>query len=444
MMHLTLIDASAHSAIDGLMLYERAIGRPSDKVDAYEVARSIDATHLAADKLVRHLVATLDPLLLVAGLNHETLKAIRAATRHSNAATIFASSAKFKTHDVEQIAKLVQDVTHTSVDPSSYGEFLQALRDVTTLRNHVQHGELFGDPSSMLAAVRRLLAEIGVLARATCPELLSRIESIDGQAVSRLRALKEEVDGAWQVLLDYIAARGTISLPFVIYVDLQTVGASVGMFIAPGPARGGFHCETQVPPSNASGLFALHLSANEIQGRYLRRYLQPASNLGFTPQPISSRVKAEPTSSSSWLKSLIGLNSLLGVDMPTDPAPKVPILAFEDGELQLTAAGAVLSAHLAGVSKRTYLSASVLLSDWRLIAHAQSDRVDVSGIVSSAIHPPDRPPPATLSVQGIGHMTLEAALAEPSQVRELPAGTVWRTFEGELTISSARPDHAPD
>ena len=125
--HLTFLDGALDALVEALALYESQLKLMPAARDAYKVSRAIETTHLSVERLLKHIVASVDPYLLLANPRPELLRNLRKVLIRDQAPTIFASGVFFETIDPIQLAKLLQDVTHPEIDEQFFDSFLESF-----------------------------------------------------------------------------------------------------------------------------------------------------------------------------------------------------------------------------------------------------------------------------------------------------------------------------
>src|SRR6185312_14984870 len=73
------LDGALHALLDSLDGLEALLAQAVEKRDTYRLSRTIDSAHLATERLLKHVVAEVDPYLLLMSPNHEMLKVLRKA-----------------------------------------------------------------------------------------------------------------------------------------------------------------------------------------------------------------------------------------------------------------------------------------------------------------------------------------------------------------------------
>lgn len=184
------------------MQFRRTILRPiSERAIATltrSLVQSIAPIYLATDRWLKALISTIDAYLLLSNPSRTLIQNLRAAMLNNDSTSIFTCGAEFDSLNAVETAKLLSAVIRPKISDESHSAFVAALKAVATLRNNVQHGELYGDGDELLASVKRLLAELYLLARDVTPDFLAKASELNGQTVSRLKAYKQDVDAAWQ------------------------------------------------------------------------------------------------------------------------------------------------------------------------------------------------------------------------------------------------------
>ena len=93
--YLGFLDGALNALLDALDGLEALLAQPVETRDTYQLSKTIDSAHLATERLLKHVVADVDPYLLLLNPNHEVLKALRKAVVHRDAPSIFSSTARF-------------------------------------------------------------------------------------------------------------------------------------------------------------------------------------------------------------------------------------------------------------------------------------------------------------------------------------------------------------
>jgi len=422
------LDGALHALLDSLDGLEALLAQAVEKRDTYRLSRTIDSAHLATERLLKHVVAEVDPYLLLMSPNHEMLKVLRKAVVHRDTPTIFSSSARFDTVKPSALAKLVPDVTHPTIDPTLYGPFENAFTAVTSLRNMVQHGELYGDSDELLAAVKRLLAELLPVMQAISPDGLEKLRGIRGQAESRLKALKVELDGSWVVLTDYLKAERTVTIESKLYLTTPPEGNALTLVIAPKVVgTNAISAFFSLPASAAVGFFGRALSKSELETRQRLRSLERG-----VPSVLQALWLGSSSQSPVANSHNLGLGAALSQSAVATPT--APLWPLEAGNMLVDVAPASLSLHLEGIKNSEYLNVSIAL----VKLHAQFAPTETRGSIDGLLLPAVRAgisPALPIRMSGGIDMTGEYFVEEPDEKLSMVAGSTWRVFESTITLT---------
>jgi hypothetical protein len=419
--HLTLLDAATQAIADALALHDKQLHTPVPKRDPYQIARAVDSVHLGTDKLLKHIVAKVDPYLLLKSPKPDLLRNIRGALLHGGAQSFFSSKVRIETLDAEPTAEILRDVIYPGINQSEYAGFIEALKAIIPLRNHVQHGELFGDGDQILANVRHLLGEIYPVAKSLCPDFFEQLRNVDEQAESRLKAYKEEIDGAWQVLFDYLTQNSDFELEIVVDVWLLASDQPLGVKFSNEWGLGNrLSSLVMIPASNASGLFVKPQSPNNL-GRALARAMR-SQLVHRDEQP--PHLEEEAT---RWY--------LFGNAAVSEVRPKEPILPLQNGRISIETASGQLSINLPNVRKRSYVTIDVLLSDWSISLEA----MQIDGQISGILQPVRGSQVGKISAEGTIQLDKEYVLSESNESLDLPEGTTRWSMRGKITLKPIVP-----
>jgi hypothetical protein len=415
--HLSFLDAAAKAIVDGIRIHDAQFSRDEAGRDAYQLARAIDSVHLGTDKLLKHIVSAVDPYLLLKNPRPEVIRDIRGAILHGGASSMFTSGVRVETLDAEPMAKVIRDVIRPSIPDADMSAFIDALQAVVSLRNHVQHGELFGDSDRMLANLRRLLGGVYALGASVCPEFLRAVRELDGQAESRLKAYKDEIDGAWQVLLDYLAAHGSIALSISVDVWLPSADEPNRVLVS----RRGYSGDrlsfmATVSDTHSHGLFRRLFPIGGSLGRALRR---------VSTDDLADDLGIDQTQPSKPRGILAALTEYV-------PPPRKAILPLDEGELRVESVLGQVSVHLPKLEKRSYLTANVLFSDFTVKLLGS----EFVGSVRTVLLPARGTTRRTITVSGKIQLYGEYVLSEPDEKLDLPSGATWWALGGDVELAA--------
>lgn len=414
--HLSFLDAATKAIADGIRTHDIQFARDEERRDAYQVARAIDSVHLGADKLLKHIVSKVDPYLLLKNPRPEVIRDIRGSMLHGGATSMFTSGVRIETLDAEPTAKVIRDVIRPSIPDADMSAFVDALQAVVSLRNHVQHGELFGDSDRMLANLRRLLGGLYALAVSVCPDFFDALRKVDGQAESRLKAYKDEIDGAWQVLLDYLATYGALALSMSLDVWLPSADEPNRVFVSRGYSGDHLSFRTTVSDTHSHGLFRRSLPIGGSLGRALRR---------VSTDDLAEALRIEEPRSNQPFDILSALTEYVS-------PPKKAILPLDEGELRIDSVFGQVSVHLPKLGKRSYLTANVLFSHFSVVLIGD----ELEGSVRTKVLPTRGATHSEIDVAGKIQLYSEHVISEPNEKLDLPAGATWWSLGGEVELSA--------
>lgn len=430
--HLNFLEGASHAIAEALQIHDQQEKRSEDARNPYQIARAVDSLHLGVDKLLKYIVQRVDPYLLLKNPSRELLRNLRGAVLNGGATSIFTSTVRFETLDAGPIAEIIREVISPKIDTTEFAAFTDALQSIVRLRNAVQHGELFGEGEQILAAMRRMLGEVHPVASQLCPEFFSTLRTINGQAESRLKAYKAEIDGAWQVLIDTLRDHQSLDVPFTLVVRLPAAGEALIVSLRGERYRSdSFSSDLVVPIEDAKGFFRNPLPS----GRSLGRALQRASFKEFHLDIVPTK-NIQP---GDVTRSLLEL-------LAEGPPPPEPLLPLESGELILRSATGRASIHLPNIRKKSMLSIDLLLRNLTVQIDARQVQGSISGFVQSAR---SQPMADNTVVKADGSIQLEgeSVSVDADEVYGLPAGTTRWSFGGvmqlSLRVASGDPPQGP-
>jgi hypothetical protein len=298
------------------------------------------------------------------------------------------------------------------------------LGSLTRLRNQAEHAELYGHSDEMLTTVQRQLALIPELAMTFAPDLLeTAIEKWDNQAESRLKAIRDQVDAAWQVVLDYLRSAGTVECPcegMVVTVAPET-DLTVHIIGSGGFASNRIYSLLRLPWHDAGGMFRRILLPEpplEMDGLF-SDLIAGSAGRSFTP----------PTTRP-------GLLAILGRAMGSPPPEKPGRVPAEDGSLNFSHVPGDLSLHMPS-KRRSYVSARVELRKWSIMFRSNVLEGSVDGQLISAKESEQADPARTVHVSGSVVLTTEGVASKDSEELGFATGATLRWFKGTLAIQLA-------
>lgn len=225
--------------------------------------------------LLKHIVAKVDPHLLIKKPEPAMLQNLRRDLLEQSAPSLFASRQWFESFDAKATLKIITDVLRPKVAERETQEFSAALEALAHSRNRAQHGELYDMSDALLLKMSRTLGALLTIVDTVSPEFLPKLREVDDAAVSTLRAIQKAIDGAWQILRDYLDEFGELEVKGDVFIVLEEATANLRWLAAPP-----INSETKIAPGDASGFFLRPVSADQARHSEVGH-----AGLLFTPSP---------------------------------------------------------------------------------------------------------------------------------------------------------------
>lgn len=422
--HLSFADGAAHALAEGSEIIEQQSNLDASARSAYEIGKGVHLVHLGVERLLKHSVSSVQPLLLLSNPKRDLIRDIHGALAHRPGLTIFQLGVRFTTVESTEAASLASHVMPGKLAADETKLFEAALTILSHRRNHVEHGELYGESDEILAEARQLLGEVIGPLEAYAPEVLRKVEALDPAHVSRLRAMKAEVDTAWQMLVDEARFRGPLELSLTLdalrYPDLRMTfnlrGSKFGNAI---------YADGRLDTSAVEGLFS-------EEGRPLRGFGDALIRLSGESEAslpgLFGSLTSATTAGASLEPSPSALGLLLGAR--SEPAPQ-RVVAESSGRLTIRAAAKLFAK--AGAKVRFV---EVLLHDVAVEIEQGSTTAKVTGKMMSA-RSSDHSKSGYLELAGELEYEAEYVLSEASDALDAPAGSTWRILRGAVQATSS-------
>jgi hypothetical protein len=150
MIYLDLMTGSVRALLDAIQAHNSETDKRKSDRDAHQIARTVDSAYLTTDRWLKALISTIDSYLLLSNPSRTLIQNLRAAMLNNDSTSIFTCGAEFDSLNAVETAKLLSAVIRPKISDESHSAFVAALKAVATLRNNVQHGELYGDGDELL------------------------------------------------------------------------------------------------------------------------------------------------------------------------------------------------------------------------------------------------------------------------------------------------------
>ncbi len=417
--HVPFSREATEEFLAGFNAYRQLEGLEPDKRDALTAAHCVRALYLGLEKGFKATVAGVDPFLLISKPDHQLLVQLRRDMITRPVPSIFCSREPFETLNMYQTWRLLCDIHPPEVDKSVLADFDRALDRLAKIRHRAQHSEFYEDLNDVLSLVEQLLARFREVVGALDPDWLQSLYARNGQLESFFRAIEQQIDGAWQVLLDYITRHGLLTVQTSLHLVQGSDSDSIeALFGATGPTQDRrLLGHGIIADRDASGLFALFLSPDQAWAR---------------------RQAREYATGSEAAKPLFQTGLLAGLLPTPDPSPPPkPLIPLDPGRVTIRTATGWLSVDLEKLSPR-HLFLSVLLFDL-LIEFPDPIRTEgrVTGRIESAVkRGPVTPRPIT--IQGTAQLLVEWGIEGDPNATPPKIPTTLRQLQLSLDLAAAQ------
>ena len=413
--HVPFSHEATEEFLAGFGFYRKLAALEPDKRDALSVARCVRTLYLGLEKGFKATVAAVDPYLLISKPDHQLLTQLRRDMIGRPVPSIFCSRQPVDTLNMYQTWRLLRDIHPLDIDGSVLADFERALDRLAQIRHRAQHGEFYEDLNDVLALVEQLLARFREVVGALDPGWLQGLYARNGQLESLLKAIEQQIDGAWQVLIDYITKHGPVTIRSPLYLVQKSDSDSIEALFGQSPLTQdcGFIGHGIIADRDAHGLFALFLSPEESWNRHQAR---------------------ESMAGSEAAKPLFQAGLLAGLVPPLPPKPLIPL---DPGHITIRTATGWLSVDLEKLSARILIS-SVLLFDLLIVfpgPHQKEGRV--TGHIESAVK---RGPvtPRPVNIHGTAYMLDELGIEGDPNATPPKIPTTLRQLQLSLDLTTAQ------
>ncbi len=412
-LYLPFLQDATESLAAAIAAHDTLLQAEPDKRRPRDVSGAIVNLHTAVDKALKHTLAKINPGFLLENLNSAKLHDLYLSQRASGAPSPFAQQKSFDTPNLIAVANIARQMAGKDIPGEVWTQFADSCTELTQLRNLVLHGELYGDDSLLIGALTRMLSRYRSVMAVLCPEVLAAAYDFNDQLESRLKGIENETDGAWQVLVDYLAGGPSITVPVDVYLARKPQQSVLELLLSG---------ESLVGPS----LMLLGATA-----------LSPECGLFAKDVGVeSSRVWTAP-------REPQGLLALLDVSLDARRQEMrlgaTGLVADDDGTVTFPRATGWASFELAGM-KRKHISVPVVATNLTFAAQRGTESIEVHGALAPGRMLNTQKTAPTASVGGSLHMTAEIAMS--ADAGPWPAGTTSRTLKGPLIVALVPPPSA--
>jgi hypothetical protein len=451
------------STADALRLWKSEDRKPDDKRDASRLALSVHHAHLAVEKLLKHVVGSIDPYLILEQVNSKLLLELRKEVLTQQLPSIFASRRYLASSNAEQAWALVRELVGPSVVPTTANAFESALKILVLIRNQAQHGELYGDTTEILSTLERVFARLPEVGSALCPDFLRLLEERHPHQYAELRAIEMAVDAAWWSVREQLMNGRRIAIPISVYVTIRPNVPTIGLIIdraqvrkpsvisLPTSGESSLSVVTELEVEDAFGIFGRVISAGEADSRsearraVVRRRLSrskspPKPALTEDPPPMVGGLFADrglSRLSFTDARSPIRVAVLSGIERDREFVEKYGSPPLEDGTISLERVSASITVPVSHRSS-SHITGDVFLEDVKLSLFRRKARGTFSGKLlprksADSVEP--------IAVRGKIWLTDELVVRETASDTH-PVGTVIRYLKGEVRLD--RPSAGPN
>jgi hypothetical protein len=218
---------------------------------------------MALEKGFKYTLSAIDEALPISGLDGSMLQDLRRAQREQKAPTLLAVAAKIETHGLVGLLHIVAKITGADIKTAILSQFVDAAQLLTDLRNRYVHAELFGEADALLNPVYQALSRLRPVCEQLAPTLWQRLREEDDQLESYVRGIEADVDGAWNVLVEYLGSHAPLHIDWEFYATLVPGGGSLSIDAFQSAfLSNAINFRAAAPLSNVAGFFAEHVTAD--------------------------------------------------------------------------------------------------------------------------------------------------------------------------------------
>jgi len=398
--HLSFLDDAVEGFLEAFELH-RHVAEPGTS-ELRHAANCVRGFVLALEKGLKHALASIDPYLLIAEPTRKLLVQLRHDMNARAVPNIFCSRQPFETIGIGQTWETLRDLRGHSIPQDTRSAFDRGLKRLIEARNNAYHGEVYGEPDELSALIDEVLARFTAVISCVSPDWLRILSERNGQLPSRLRGIETQVDGNWQVLVDYLRDHGGIEFPITLYVGTGRDRESVDVLFGASDKPNNMLGSSDVPASLATGMFTSFLNKQQIDDRFRARHLPPS-----------------------------GLSAMLlyGLQPVVDDSPLTPL---EPGTINVPATSVWLTIHLPEITPH-HLFLSAIVSELRV---EFSEAGQVTGSVSGRLECPivKGTAPQRVQIRGTAQLVSEWYSDVDASVDPPKPEATRRTFELQLRL----------
>jgi hypothetical protein len=419
--HYTLIEDATHNFRTAFSIYERlrdSLGdlSTSGNTSMRSLADCGRALYVAFEKGFKHVLVSIDPHLIISKYDRKLLLNIWREQRARPKPNILCLGTTFETLNMLEAWELVSDLLKASIPDAISSQFSSTLPLLAQIRNRAQHGEIWADPEDVYALFERIFASSHELIVHISSEWLQRLCSEYDNLESRLRAVRDKVDAAWQILLDHVSSVGVLRVNIGGWIIHESSSGLARLLI--GGERPGDSVYFSLVGENvdASGLFAQPLTEEQCRARREER-----------------SIHADNFENDANRYGLAALTQSANIQHPVADRPIAPLVA---GRIVCRAALGTLCII---ASRRSYVSIRAM--EWAI---AFSDPLRPEGTISGLLESAKAMATDATCLEMIGQATLISEfgiVSSAERATSLAPGTGWQ-FVGEATIR-LRSDRVP-
>lgn len=382
------------------------------------VIKCVRSLYLGFEKGFKGTVAEIDPYLLISKPDHSLLLQLRRDVLSRPVPSLFCSRQPIETLNMLQTWKLICELQQVPVSESVLADFERALGRLAQIRHRAQHSEFYEDLDDVLALIEQLLARFRDVVGAINPDWLQELFTRNGQLESLLKGIENQIDGAWQVLVDYLHRFGPLKLQTELYLVHESGSESIRAILGDTNTERENHifANADISTRDVQGLFGLYLTQDQSDSRRRMRESR------MQPPPLIRQT--------GWLGAFLN-----GTSTPSTPLPKKPMIPLDPGSIWIIVAPGWLTLKLTQI-KPNFLFLSVLLVDLHIeFSDPNKEDGSVNGKLECAVKHGSTDP-GQINVSGQVHLLSEWCVeGEAEGTQPKPPRTI-RQLELELELTA--------
>jgi hypothetical protein len=387
--HIALLDDAASSFRSALSDYKTLVAAAPEKREPRMIGQCIAKLHLGLEKGLKHALSEIDEALPISGLSGSVLQELRRTQREQKTPSLLAVATKVETHGLVGLLHIIASVTGADLKTAILAQFVAAAQLLTDLRNRYLHAELFGEADALLSPVFQVLSRVRPVCEQLAPTFWQRLVSDDDTLESYLRGIEEDIDGAWNVLLDYLRSRPPLPINWEFYATLIPNGGTLFIEAFRPTFANSFSFRAAIPISNVGGFFGEHLTPDS--SRFFRSSDDAGAGLGVPP----------PSDFFGAIQS-----TLMREYRHTRGIGAQGLVPWSDGSIAMSDLDANGFFMLAGL-KKSFLSANMRLEALTVVFKTGEEAGSVNGHVASGLTLSQAARPSKLRLDGSALLTAE-------------------------------------